>query len=144
MIGAAPEEEDIAAPRRVDPRWQLLAVELLATHQRQVTATLHLEAMNHVRPQATNQSRQPRRLFEVIKILKQGCRAASAAAQRPGQTSLPYGCRNIFPSSLHKRVDRYIFELGMNSIVGAVWEHVDVPILTLQLPNPTRDVNTLA
>lgn len=41
-------------------------------------------------------------------------------------------------------MDRYIFELGMNSIIGAVGKHVDVPILTFQLFDPTRDVNAFA
>ena len=51
---------------------------------------------------------------------------------------------SAYTGSLHERVERQVFELGVNSVVSAVWKHVNVPALALQVFYPTRGVNALA
>ena len=51
---------------------------------------------------------------------------------------------SAYTGPLHERVERQVLKFGVNSVIGAVWKHVDVPALALQLFYPARGVNALA
>ena len=99
VIRAASKKEDVAAPRRINPRRHWSTVEQFATSESEVAASLHLETVNQIRLQFANHAGEARWLLEVIETLKHRGGSASAARKRRG-THAAWFAGNEKPSGM--------------------------------------------